>query len=291
MEVVAEFDPIVVDQAVCPSRIVLLHQDMLDLWDASGAYQASVEEISIERIERIALSHDGAVVATVFFDDSTVHLYSGFTGAHTRPLDGDWGQVSLLSFSPNGALAIGTDNGTLTIWNTDYPHLHPKILQGNAKVCNVAFSSDDAYIASAFYNGTIILWSVTEGSQKAYFHCENRLDHIYISGDHRFIVGLTSSPAMARLTFPLPQEFWKDEINASNSLEYFDAFGVHNDGWLYSEEQQPRRRVCWVPVEARPARFSDGSGYRDRVEHWIKNVYITESGTVAYIMSTRSPVN
>jgi hypothetical protein len=35
----------------------------------------------------------------------------------------------------------------------------------------------------------------------------------------------------------------------------------------------------------RPVRFFDGFGDRERAEHWIKNVYITQSGTVGYIMS------
>ena len=122
----------------------------------------------------------------------------------------------------------------------------------------------------------------------ASFHCNSTLDHIYISEDYKFIVGLTSSPAKAQLGFPIPPELWKHKLYTSSSLKYFDRSNVHADGWLYSEEQEPRSRVCWVPAASRPVRFKGRSDYGDivfqDVKPWIKDVYITQSGTVGHII-------
>ena len=94
------------------------------------------------------------------FDDGyTTNLYSGSTGTHIQSINRsrDWGMVVLLTFSSNGALAIGTKDGTISIWHIGFRHLHPQILQCNIGVCDAVFSPDGTYIASTHINNNIIL--------------------------------------------------------------------------------------------------------------------------------------
>ncbi len=76
--------------------------------------------------------------------------------------------VESLSFSPDGSiLAVGTDNGTIELWNTAKGELHKIFAEHhdtlNKRSLNVSFSPDGTTLASATLVRRVHLWDVATG--------------------------------------------------------------------------------------------------------------------------------
>jgi WD40 repeat protein len=118
-------------------------------------------------VRGIALSPDGATLASVG-DDGTVRLWD--VGKRTQlgqPLLGHIGSVDAVAFSPNGAMvASGGDDGTVRLWDVRAGKPLGQPLIGHAgPVTGVAFSPDGTMLASAGDDGTVRLWDVRTHKQ------------------------------------------------------------------------------------------------------------------------------
>ena len=78
--------------------------------------------------------------------------------------------VYSLAFSPNGSTIVtGSDDGTISIWNTKNGE-HKRTLPGHSgMVTSVAYSPDGNIFASASLDGTIRLWGAVGGLPKRTF--------------------------------------------------------------------------------------------------------------------------
>ncbi len=75
---------------------------------------------------------------------------------------GHSGNVNAVAFSPyDGALASGSDDGTIRLWRPDRPAEEPVILGGHdAEVRAIVFSPDGTILASGGHDHTVRLWNV-----------------------------------------------------------------------------------------------------------------------------------
>ena len=152
------------------------------VWDADTGEQTATLEGHTGgawgAISALAFSPDGTRLASASFDiesfDGTMLLLwdveSGeliATLVEGRRLGGAWGEISALTFSPDGTrLAAGSGN-TILLWNVDSGD-QITTLEGHADywVNSVSFAPDGATLASGAGN-TILLWNVDSGDQIA----------------------------------------------------------------------------------------------------------------------------
>ncbi|MYI84053.1 MAG: T9SS type A sorting domain-containing protein, partial [Rhodothermaceae bacterium] len=160
------------------------------LWDVdSGERIATLEGHTggpWGAISALAFSPDGTRLASASFDtesfDGTMLLvWDVDTGERTatlvegRRLGGQWGEISSLTFSPDGTrLAAGSGN-TIPLWDVE-TNTNITTLEGHADWVNsVSFSPDGATLASGAGDGTILLWDVAEWTNSGTAVAANKL--------------------------------------------------------------------------------------------------------------------
>jgi WD40 repeat protein len=114
-------------------------------------------------VRALALSPDGAHVASAGFD-GTVRIWAlAEFGQPPEILHGHTDILSALSFSPDGAyLASGGDDGTIRVWTAAAWQAPPLTLSGHSPgVTTLAFSPDGRYLASGGKDGTARVWQTS----------------------------------------------------------------------------------------------------------------------------------
>jgi WD40 repeat protein len=134
----------------------------LRIWSmTNGEVVQTVADVSRGDIAP-AFSPDGRQLAIP--GDETIRILDVESGS-VRELDGRFGPVAALSFSPDGArLASGTLDNNLRIW--DMRTWHPlRVLEGHLRpVSACAFSPDGSRLASLSSDGTLVIWDPEEGT-------------------------------------------------------------------------------------------------------------------------------
>ncbi|KAF7364764.1 hypothetical protein MVEN_00346300 [Mycena venus] len=113
----------------------------------------------------IAVSPDGACIASGSVD-STICVWDARTGeAIMEPIQGHTSVVSSVAFSPDGAyIASGSWDHTICVWDARTGKAVMEPIQGHTDcVQAVAFSPDGAYIVSGSDDNTIGMWDARTG--------------------------------------------------------------------------------------------------------------------------------
>ncbi|MGH3754800.1 MAG: WD40 repeat domain-containing protein [Pseudonocardiaceae bacterium] len=101
---------------------------------------------------------DGTTYASLV-NTLTVTRYAGALTGHREA-------VRSVTFSPNGEILAGSDDNAIILWNlanSAQPHRLGQPLTGHTKgVYSVAFSPDGKTLATGSYDGTAILWNLTD---------------------------------------------------------------------------------------------------------------------------------
>ena len=127
------------------------------------------------------LKHPGETNGVTFTPDNK-RLLSGCTDALIRVFDVESGQqtgelkgheqgsVTDLQFTSDGKLLASSGNdGTVRLWNTadlDKPSLQKTLREHDNLVFGVAFSPDDALLASVDWNDKVLVWDLARGAER-----------------------------------------------------------------------------------------------------------------------------
>ncbi|MFJ8646712.1 TIR domain-containing protein [Streptomyces sp. NPDC093546] len=130
------------------------------LWNTDGE---SLRELDAEteHIWAQAFNTAGDLLATAN-DDDTVCLWYRSTGARIATLAQHRGRVRSIAFRADGSdgdvLASGCDDGFVRLWQAREGRLLAELAGHEDRVYGVAFGPGDAWLASAGWDGTAIVW-------------------------------------------------------------------------------------------------------------------------------------
>ncbi|BFZ60013.1 U3 snoRNP protein [Saitoella coloradoensis] len=114
----------------------------------------------------LAVDPSGEVVCAGSLDSFDIHIWSVQTGALLDRLSGHEGPVSSLSFAgSSGALASGSWDKTVRVWDVFGRSQSVDPLQQQSDVQGIAFRPDGKFVAIATLDGQLAFWDVADAKQ------------------------------------------------------------------------------------------------------------------------------
>jgi WD40 repeat protein len=172
-------------------------------WDAATGSERFVIKKLPRDASAMAVSADGKLVAltgamhrekrdkrsaTPPVVQPLVLLVNTETGVEQRSFPAPGDEVVSLAFAPNGMLALGCKDGTVTLWDV-YAGLAVQTLNGlGGRVLSVAFSRDGRWLAAGNQNSTLRVWDMThQMPERTFFGRTLEARAIAFSQDGRYL--------------------------------------------------------------------------------------------------------
>ncbi|MEU9084421.1 TIR domain-containing protein [Streptomyces sp. NPDC048357] len=131
------------------------------LWNPAGGEYLRELDAETEHVWAEAFNADGTLLATANDDDS-VHVWFRPTGSPVSNLTGHRGRVRSIAFrSDADVLATGCDDSVVRVWDARSGRLMAELggSTGHAdRVYGVAYGPGSAWLASASWDGSAIVW-------------------------------------------------------------------------------------------------------------------------------------
>ncbi|WP_170047356.1 WD40 repeat domain-containing protein [Couchioplanes caeruleus] len=141
--------------------LVVADDEMVCAWDSStGSFAGRLAE-PVRRLDEVAVAPDGrgfALGVTARYDGRALSIYQA---PATTPAQPRTGTVRALAYSPDGALAVGTDDATVQIYPDPASGKCDGWLDGHTGlVRSLAYSPDGRMLAVGCANAAVHLWDV-----------------------------------------------------------------------------------------------------------------------------------
>ncbi|UWQ89740.1 cytochrome C [Rhodobacteraceae bacterium M382] len=147
-------------------------------------------------IKGLDVARDGQVASASF--DNSVGLWVG-----RKPvwLDGHDAAVNTVAFLDDGRLVSGGDDFAVRLWDGKTSHL---LGRHKGKVMAVTVSPDQSLIATASWDGSVGLWSLTGGDPEALYPPDAGINDVVFSPDGAQIYVATTKGAVLRYDMSEP---------------------------------------------------------------------------------------
>jgi WD40 repeat protein len=190
----------------------------IGLWDvATAKRRLAMRCPGVQKVRGLAFSPDGATLASE--GAGTIHVWNASTGHIVRQLPGARREVCRLAFSPDGkkldatteeqlrrfgnaargvrsfdfspdgrTAAIGSDTGTISLWDTATGKERLPHTGHTSRVGSIAFSPDGKLLATGSDDQTARLWEATTGKELRRFgEHQNRVGAVAFAPDGKLL--------------------------------------------------------------------------------------------------------
>ncbi|MFD4652246.1 trypsin-like peptidase domain-containing protein [Streptomyces sp. NPDC058441] len=210
--------------------------------DENGSDIASFSD-QTDMFAKVSVAYEGAAPRLLLFRPNT---------GEAEDLTGGGSTGSALQLSPNGRLlAVGGDDGTLTLWATDghrgTSHRLNAPATGHATaVSAVAFSPDDSTVATAAEDGTVIIWAATRDgvfplTGAPVMANKGGVDTMGFTPDGRTLLTTGSDGKLRRWDVAPIADIRKDPVKQACTL---GGGGLGKDDWASFIPSLPYRDTC-----------------------------------------------
>ena len=153
------------------ARLPSIAGNTIQLWNVTTGEKKTTLRLQTQRAASIVYSPDGKTIATAKKRDNTVYLWNTATGKSKGTLERvGRGSVQSFVYAPDGntiATAGGWADNVVQLWDAQ-TGAHKTTLTGHTKRVNsVSYSPDGNTIAAGGTDGTVRLWDIITGKQKA----------------------------------------------------------------------------------------------------------------------------
>ena len=149
-----------------------LQDGTIRLWDVeTGTEKLEITEGS-DSADHLAFSLDGTMIASAGgLFDTNIYLWDAATGELKQTLMGeDFGEVTSIAFSRD-SMTLASSGGFLDsdirLWDVDTGQQKGSLTGHTSDVVGLAFSPDEATLASGSRDGSIRFWDFAEAAEKA----------------------------------------------------------------------------------------------------------------------------
>lgn len=155
----------------------------VQLWNVATGEKKTAFRLQTQRAASIVYSPDGNTIATARERDNTVYFWDAATGKSKGTLERiGRGSIQSFMYSPDGdtfATAGGWTDNVVQLWDAQ-TGAHIKALTGHTQRVNaIAYSPDGKTIVSGGADGTVRLWDVATGKQKANLPHESWINFLF----------------------------------------------------------------------------------------------------------------
>ncbi|MEU9141326.1 trypsin-like peptidase domain-containing protein [Streptomyces sp. NPDC048404] len=226
----------------------------LDTWDTADTLLPPMNHAAETVTDIVSFSEQTDIWARVVDDGRTqqVQLQNHETGSY-EDLAGAGSTGSALQFSPNGrVLAVGGDDGTLTLWSIDASR------QGTARRLNfpatghaaavsaIAFSRDGSTVATAADDGTVIIWAATHDGAFTLTGApvlanKGGVDAMAFTADGRTLLTTGSGGKLRRWNVATITDIRNNAVKLACTLT---SGGLDKDAWASFIPSLPYRDTC-----------------------------------------------
>jgi WD40 repeat protein len=177
------------------NRVVVLGSNNGGVRVCSAADGKLLTDFKIGSFNRLALSPDGTVVATIAKDK--IDVWDARSGAQIQTLTGAKDTLNCLAFSPDGTLiAAGGFDNSVGIWKWRTAGTpHEVLIDRPRTVWSLAFSNDGRTLYVMHAGRELRIWDVETWQYRFKFELQSSANKLTISGDGRYLaVGRTTGP-------------------------------------------------------------------------------------------------
>ena len=188
------------------------------IWNARiGAYARDVGKHELPATARrgpeVAFTPDGRYLVSAGAD-GTAHLWGA--GAQLRVLSHD-GPVTSASFSRNGRVITGSDDGTARVWRVPGGQLLATLAHG-APVTAARLTPNGRFAVTAGRDGIVRVWNVARGSRVRAYELAGVVNDVELSRGGRFAVAGSSNGTAAVYGITAPSEVVLRGHNESDEI-------------------------------------------------------------------------
>ncbi|RKU15187.1 hypothetical protein C6500_21075 [Candidatus Poribacteria bacterium] len=165
------------------ARLPSISGHIVQVWDVTTGEKRTTISVQTQQVANVVYAPDGSTIATARKPDNTVYLWDAATGKSKGTLERiGKGSVQSFVYAPDGntiATAGGWNDNVVQLWDAQ-TGAHKTTLSGHTKRVNsVAYSPNGTMIASGSRDGSVRLWGVAAGKQKAILNHTNWFNFLF----------------------------------------------------------------------------------------------------------------
>jgi WD40 repeat protein len=225
------------------------------LWDArTGALIATLASHHGE-VQAARFSPDGRYIATAAADGA-IRIWDT-AGIALASLEGHAGRVMAVAWEPDGHLISAGYDGSIRRWDIDRALLASSSQRHAAAITDLAISRDGQWSASGGADGTVIVWDLHAGTQRAAMRGAGSVTMLRFAPDSRELVAADQAGQASAWSVPDGRLIrrWGDRVTSVAYTPDGHAIATGGEDRIVRLWNRDGAEIAHIPVGITPSEF------------------------------------